>query len=686
MKKLNNFSQFWLRDKSVDELLDIHEKRVKRGKDLIALAGYRMAISNFVYIMAGKHIPVSFSKNKESNSYTTGEEVVIGSNLTDKNFDLAVGIALHEGSHVLLTDLAVFDVLQYRGLQNYSKKRVDKIILKAKTKGHEQYEVTNHIHKILNYVEDRRVDKYVFTTSPGYKGYYHVLYKKYFYCNIINKALRSTKYRTEDWDSYIFRILGLHNRNRDLTALAGLKEISNLLDLKNISRLKSTEESLDLAFKIYDVILNSLPDKKLNTNEKEVGSSEDNPNQMGDIDGSSFDNENFDSEYENSDNEELDKEYKNSDNGANKELKPLTENEEKQLKNALKRLDKFLSGNVQKPGLSKKDFDSIRAIEESGCLQKEVKFKDAYNDLKSIKCLVVKNLTKKIIDSNIFAVSRLWHGDRYDRDDSSNFVEEGLRLGTILGKKLKVRGETKTTKFTRKDSGKIDRRLLAELGFENENIFSQSIIEKYNKAYLHISIDASGSMSGTKWNKAMTSTVAMIKACNMAGNIEVVVTLRATHYSYGRAATNTPLLVVIYDSRKDNLTKVNRLFKYLDCSGSTPEGLCYASISDDLIPGTNNQESYFINFSDGMPIFTAGSNYDEYVSYRLDVAYDHTRKQIDNMKMLGIKVISYFIEGRRKDGENNESFKKMYGKDSHFIDPTNIIDVAKTMNKKFLMK
>ncbi len=87
-----------------------------------------------------------------------------------------------------------------------------------------------------------------------------------------------------------------------------------------------------------------------------------------------------------------------------------------------------------------------------------------------------------------------------------------------------------------------------------------------------------------------------------------------------------------------------------------------------------------------MPIFTAGSNYDEYVSYRLDVAYDHTRKQIDNMKMLGIKVISYFIEGRRKDGENNESFKKMYGKDSHFIDPTNIIDVAKTMNKKFLMK
>ena len=98
----------------------------------------------------------------------------------------------------------------------------------------------------------------------------------------------------------------------------------------------------------------------------------------------------------------------------------------------------------------------------------------------------------------------------------------------MLGRKLQVRGEESQLKFTRQDSGKIDKRLISELGFGNSNVFSHTLTERYNKAYLHISVDASGSMSGSKWNKAMTSAVAMIKACDMAGNIDVVLTIRAT--------------------------------------------------------------------------------------------------------------------------------------------------------------
>ena len=36
-------------------------------------------------------------------------------------------------------------------------------------------------------------------------------------------------------------------------------------------------------------------------------------------------------------------------------------------------------------------------------------------------------------------------------------------------------------------------------------------------------------------------------------------------------------------------------------------------------------------------------------------------------------------------GDNN-SFTKMYGKDAEFINATNMMQVAKTMNKKFLTK
>jgi hypothetical protein len=58
----------------------------------------------------------------------------------------------------------------------------------------------------------------------------------------------------------------------------------------------------------------------------------------------------------------------------------------------------------------------------------------------------------------------------------------------------------------------------------------------------------------------------------------------------------------------------------------------------------------------------------------------------DNMRAKGISVLSYFIS----DYELNENdydvraFKSMYGKDAEFITPTNMMAVAKTMNKKFL--
>ena len=65
--------------------------------------------------------------------------------------------------------------------------------------------------------------------------------------------------------------------------------------------------------------------------------------------------------------------------------------------------------------------------------------------------------------------------------------------------------EESQLKFSRQDSGKIDKRLIAELGFGNSNVFSHTLTERFNKAYLHLSVDLSGSMSGKKWNKAMTS-------------------------------------------------------------------------------------------------------------------------------------------------------------------------------------
>ena len=174
--------------------------------------------------------------------------------------------------------------------------------------------------------------------------------------------------------------------------------------------------------------------------------------------------------------------------------------------------------------------------------------------------MVVKKLTQALIDSDTFGCATSYNQRNYKSDSeynsrNYNFVEEGLRLGSILGKKLKVRGEETSLKYSRQNSGKIDKRLISELGFGNSDVFSQTFVERYNKAYLHISVDASGSMCGDKWNKAMTSAVAMIKACDMAGNIDVVVSIRATHGTYRNKGQGVPLIMVCYDSRTDKLTK-----------------------------------------------------------------------------------------------------------------------------------
>ena len=56
------------------------------------------------------------------------------------------------------------------------------------------------------------------------------------------------------------------------------------------------------------------------------------------------------------------------------------------------------------------------------------------------------------------------------------------------------------------------------------------------------------------------------------------------------------------------------------------------------------------------------------------------------MRNIGMKVLSYFIGGDYEYESDRTSFTTMYGKDAEFINATNMMAVAKTMNKKFLQK
>ena len=168
----NNYSSFWMNDDwgtRNTSIFDDEDEYVKPKTDLVALASYRRAIANFVTIVTGEsNIKVKFHDGDES--YTDGKEVTIGSKLDDKLFDSSVGLALHEGSHIKLSDFEFLRNLKFNIPNEY--------YLKGEKKGYGKNETIANIKFLLNYVEDRRIDNYVFSTSPGYKGYYHSMYDK----------------------------------------------------------------------------------------------------------------------------------------------------------------------------------------------------------------------------------------------------------------------------------------------------------------------------------------------------------------------------------------------------------------------------------------------------------------------------------------------------------------------------
>jgi len=110
MRDTTKYSSYWLRDGLFDDDT-ILDKVESKHSNLMALASYKKAIGNFVNIVTNEHIPVTFDVRGD-NSYTDGKSVTISAKMDDKDFDSTVGLALHEGSHIKLTDFNTLKKIQ----------------------------------------------------------------------------------------------------------------------------------------------------------------------------------------------------------------------------------------------------------------------------------------------------------------------------------------------------------------------------------------------------------------------------------------------------------------------------------------------------------------------------------------------------------------------------------------------
>jgi hypothetical protein len=687
---MSNYSDFWLKDNhyewdwedeldaaieeesDTDATVDAEDRLSDTTARLIRLSSARRAVANYVSILTNQNIPVVF--NDSAVNCTDGKLVYISSDITKKdNFDVAVGLALHEGSHIKYSDFELFKTVWMnvpRDIYNYTEKL-----------SISKDEVGKTCQTILNYVEDRFIDYTVHRNAPGYRGYYDALYDEYFNNKVISDALDSDMYRTLSVESYMYRIINLTNPNTNLKALPGLYDIAKELDLTNISRLTTPKHRLNVAYKIAEIVFKNINEH----NQKQTGPGfdqndsgvPDNSNGMpGDGEsGKSTDDVLGGTESTvTSDNAAVTSDVGTDANVSKTKQSKIAKSFEKQ--------KDFLAGKIKKKKVSKREKTMLDVLEKSqiDLVPVAQEMMKASGFVGSVECILVKNMTKELILSEEFPMS-IGANNESSRIELQKNVDAGIVLGTKLGRRLQIRNEINIDKFTRRNLGKIDKRLMHELGFDTDtNIFYSTFTNKYKKVNFHISVDASASMRGQKWNRTIKLCVALAKATSMIDNVDLTISFRTT-MSYN------PYIVVAYNSKVDKFSKIKNLFSYLIPVNTTPEGLCFEALMKFLPKADNNTNSYFVNISDGEPCFYYNNTSSGIAfSYRDKSACEHTRTQVRKIKESGYNIISYFVSDYDSFGMEvlRQNFKTMYGSDSHFINVENLNQIVKTVNGKMM--
>jgi len=489
------------------------------------------------------------------------------------------------------------------------------------------------IEMLLNFIEDRRIDNLVYNNAPGYQDYYRSFYERYFYSKTVDQGLKGKEYREENYEHYMFRIINMFNKNADPTALEILPTIYKEVDLENIGRLTSTKDSLELAITIYQLL-----------------------------------NMHF---MLHSDNK-----HQNQENRKGAESKGPSKEE---IKKAFNKQENFLKGQTPKTTLTKKHKQQVEAISKSNIDVKNVKATDDKgNEHTNIPVHVIDGITPSIIESNLYEV--------FGRVNLMNKqIDEGIAKGKKLLRKLRIRNEQITLHSNRLKSGKIDPRRIHAASFE-EDLFYKIDRSNYKPVNLHVSIDGSGSMEGTKWWQTLINTIALGYISLHMSNIDLTISIRTTGKDLSKSNSHhhIPLLILAFNSKKHTLSDLRRLGHY-KVKGLTPEGMCLNALSEYIPNSSYYLDSYLINMSDGYPTFEKSGGF----SYKGDTAILDTAQAVKNIKKKGVKILSYFIQSsstKIKESELMGNFQIMYGKEASFIDPKNMHEVTKTLNNLFLEK
>lgn len=666
----NSWSSYWMDDDSYDYFYDKDKETTKIKIDGTSggaatidlakasrLAAVRRAVGNFVRILTNDdEVVVVF--NGGSDSYTDGKYVVISAESDPKKFDVLVGTALHEGAHCVLSQ-ALLDMLKGYEFQDMV---IDRF-------GQEHIE---DVHKIVNCLEDRRIDSEVYRRAPGYRPYYQAMYDHHWNAKEIAKAIiRTEKFRVPTVDSYLFRIINITNPAIKYMMDKYLPEFRKVYDtfgLNNILRFSNpdgtvkAEELVECAMNIYQIILDNKVDEEVDDqqqNQSDEGESSEGQSGAGDDSGDNDDE--FQSGQSQMSNEDIEKAVAEELGRRNLgKSDPNVDKIEQKAKD-------FLNGDTKKKKITKKMDRAVQTMEESDITVSSIMIEG-----ESYPYIRVPRLTassKGVLPYSMFS--------NWNRSKNSEQVRRGRRLGQIMVDRIKIRHDNNETKFSRRPVGKIDRRLIHSLGTDNQNVFFNKVVQDYKNSIIYLTVDCSSSMYGKKWNESVILTTGLAYAATKINNFDVVVNLR-----YG---LDSIWSINMFDSRREPFSHFERWMNEFTPENTTPESIVY-DIEKDFIESlkTKDNNVYFVTMTDGGANYTPAGRRGGYYNERYggDVAHRHCRQTLKRFREIGIECLSYFITGNHHYHSEWEktAFKNSYGKDGVMIPMDNFSMISKTLN------
>ena len=502
----------------------------------------------------------------------------------------------------------------------------------------------------------------------------------------------------------------------DKNALEVLPQVTALINVNKIARIKNTAEAFELAEEVVKLIeahLESLAQQQQQDDDDQQQQQEEQPN-AGQAENDE-EQEGDDQEGDEDDEESGEEEDNNTDGGLGSngsgepteeedDTQELTPQEMRKIQKHLQEQEQMINGDVEKKNAAKATAKKLAEMQNSqvdytsvgeGRYKNDALVYRLDKEQNKMASLYTYHAAKESIQNAYKNEEINWdqkHAQLKELDDSitknlpvglqghwrrsmnTEMVAEGLQLGAILGRKLQTRRESRELVTNRLRTGKIDAKRIAHAGYGIENIFNQIHIDKYKNANIHLTIDASGSMGGERWKNSIKLAMALGKAVSMIEGLDLQVSMRETDQG------DLPVVSIVYDSRHNKLNHLKMLLEMYQCNSMTPEGLCLEAMikKNLLVPNNSECDSYLINICDGCP--GAGS----YGGYS---AVLHTKKQVRKLNNdLGIKSIGYFFGSEAGYGWNR--FQEMYGvaTSKAIPDANNATQIADFMNKKLMSK